>query len=96
MVTRFKTSNLLLSSELSIPLFILLFILIYPGILGLMLLARRLLAPIQKGARLAGLDVSQRERESLAMAAGHTNTSAAVEDRQSRLRVFSPPVMVSL
>jgi hypothetical protein len=35
------------------------------------------------------------EPESLAMAAGHTNTSAAVEDRQSRLRVFSQPVMVS-
>jgi hypothetical protein len=35
------------------------------------------------------------EPESLAMAAGHTNTSAAVEDRQSRLRVFSRESWVS-
>ncbi len=35
------------------------------------------------------------EPESSAVVAGHTNASAAVENRQSRFRVFSPPRMVS-
>ena len=35
------------------------------------------------------------EPESLPVVAEHTNAAAAVGDRQSRLRVFSQPVMVS-